>query len=213
MSDGAPTVKAEKVVYDFNCVPPRPIETIEFIANPEIQPTAREILCDGLLYVANRTRRLQLYATGRYVDIADFWLEADYPKERNVYQASDGLRVHNKLHLSGPSYTFARVCYELDLLSRHANGESLESIVSANSKVGSLLFHHILSQWDKSHNREYLLIEKRYIDQMYKGELLPPIGLGKSGQEDIGRVALRWHENADCKPVDEAHHYWDECCE
>lgn len=186
--------------YDFDYWPPVPLEQVPVLP---AQSAEADELCHGVLYVNDSARQRALYTSGEWVDIQDFWLESKGPKPGQAgkdweFPDMDSVirppeRVRSRYHLSGPTYTFHVLCYEM--VDRHlTETDPTYSYYPdfSNSELFKHLFHEVFSVWNKQYSHEKVLVSRKTVMDMYEGLDPVPWGLSKEGQALIAKVALRW---------------------
>ena len=203
--------------FDFSYWPPRSID------QPPITPAQSapdEEICYDLLVVQDNDRRRAVYATGDWVDIQDFWIEAIKEPRSNDVEAQtvlnppdteprSGLKLLNRRYLRTSSFAFRRTSEEVARLDGEMHRESplfqlVKDEIDANADpetaAESFLSEFVFNRRDDRFLPQQLLIARRALVTMYdevpREDINPwPADIGNDAELIIAKVALRWHEN------------------
>jgi hypothetical protein len=182
--------------YDFSHWPPMPVE------QPPVLPAQSadvDELCHDMLYIPNPSRKRAVYATGDWVDIVDFWLEADEPKENALLKVGDGsVRVMTAWHLGAPTYAFHQLAYELCYRACDEVGIDPNDLASqSKTPLYRFLLGKVTNPTDTETSNQHLLIARKVLTDIYDGLDDLPLGLGKKSRLILAKVALRWGYSLD----------------
>lgn len=186
--------------YDFSYWPPVPIESLGVVPAESAEP---DELCRGLLYITDRQRLKAVYASDEWVDIQDFWLAANPPRETQT-QVDDTfkdlpdflhppIKVWSRYHLSGPSYAFSLLAYDVAFYGERDAQPDQELTYEEfeDSDTYKTLFHKIFNQWAKVYDRKHLLIERDQLVQIDNGTYPLPSGASQKSRTFYSRVVAR----------------------
>ncbi len=193
--------------YDFSYWPPRPLPQ-EFITPAE--NSFSDEVCRDVLYVPHDARRRAVYATGDWVDIQDFWLQAKEPRPESmrthsgVITETDPLtgatkeyrRVGSRYHLSAASYAFHGLGYELARTDADLNAEPGDErhLFEVVTEAQSFLHYEAFNSWNKTVDHAHILMARQAILDIYERRDPLPIGAGLESEVIYAKVALGWHE-------------------
>lgn len=186
--------------YDFEYWPPLPLE------QEPVEPISDGFdyeLCEELLCSDDPMIRQALHASGEWLDIEDFWLEAKPPKDSNLIydpqlynlaaHGEETKRVLNKRHLSNATLIFRELAYDIADLSHYAESPLDDSYHDSDgSTTGQLLAQCIFNDRDRTCGQEELLIRRDYVTDLYHNKEFMPWALGPESHLLIAKVALNW---------------------
>lgn len=193
--------------YDFSYWPPRPLP------RPEITPAEDSFsdeLCRHVLYIPNDNRRQAVYANGEWVDIQDFWLNAKDPRPEDINSSFNNIietnpitgvineykKVRSRTHLSGASYAFHNLGYELARLDADNNAEPGDDhhLFEHTTRAQKFLFHKAFNGYEKSVNRLHILIAREAVEDIYERRAYLPMGSAAESELIYAKVALKWRD-------------------
>jgi hypothetical protein len=179
--------------YDFRYWPPMALEQPPVIP---AQSAQIEELSTEFLYIPDRARRQAVYATGDWVDIVDFWLEADEPKTYDTYSRIDGESrvqlVRSAYHLSASTFAFHRLLYEMSYRVADEMDIDPNDFQKQSQTPVYKLVHEATNQWNTRVSNQHLLVARSVLEGIFDGSEDLPLGLAKKSQLILAKVALRW---------------------
>jgi hypothetical protein len=165
------------------------------------QSASLDELCPGLLYIEDIARCRAVYASDDWVDIQDFWLAADSPRDNLLvndleYDSLPAfIETPQKVvwldHLRGPSYAFKKMVF--DVAYRGSLEVNQGRFDEAWEKESAVLWHkltdRIFNKNDLRFDRRNLLVAKSQVTSMADGRLQLPEHTGAKTKQVYMRVA------------------------
>ena len=169
--------------YDFMVWPPEPLDP-KIVSSADPNPET-DVFCEGILYVEDLHRLQSIYASGHWLDIQDFWLEAPEPKLSNyINNDPENNKLKSRRHLAPATFAFRQAALEI---------LSYEIGVSPSERY-DVMIEDIFDRSPKKMDQRNLLINKEEIDKMAFDENSTPLPLvhSKEGRIILAKAGLQF---------------------